>query len=75
MPPMEIIHAANDPYVSYGSAVALYHKLVATGNSCELVTIPIGGHSFAKEYPKFKAKAMASLEAFFDREGLLPAVR
>ena len=75
MPPLEIVHAANDDLVSYGSAVALYHKLVSTGNSCELVTIPIGGHGYASEYPKFKFKARASLEALFNREGLLPAIQ
>ena len=75
MPPVEIVHAANDELVAYGSAVALCHKLLSTGNECELVTIPIGGHGFANEYPKFKFKAIASLEALFNREGLLPAVQ
>ena len=75
MPPMLVVHAANDELVHYGTAVALYNKLDSSGNACELFTIPIGGHSFASDYKLWKSKAQTKTEALFTRQGLLPAVR
>ena len=75
MPPTLIVHAANDELVHYGTAVALYNKLVATDNVCELMTVPVGGHGFASEHPLWKAKRRAELEELFERAGLLRADR
>ncbi len=75
MPPTLILHAAMDELVHYGTAVALYNKLASTGNACELVTIPLGGHGFTSEYKQWKPKVNAKMVELFKREGLLPAVR
>lgn len=75
MPSTLIVHAANDDLVHYGTAVALYNKLTSTGNACELITVPIGGHGFSSEYKQWRAKTHAKMEALLEREGLLPAVR
>ena len=75
MPPTLILHAANDELVHYGTAVALHNKLESTGNACELVTIPIGGHNFSSEYKLWKSKVLTKTEELFTRQGLLPAVR
>ncbi len=75
MPPTLIVHAANDALVHYGTAVALHNQLASTGNSCELMTIPLGGHGFSSEHKLWKAKAHTRMVAFFERAGLLPAVK
>ncbi len=75
MPPTLIFHAAYDELVHYRTAVDLYHKLKSTGNKCELVTVPVGGHGFSSEYVQWRTKRRTKLEALFSREGLLPAVR
>ena len=73
MPPVLMIHAANDELVHYSTAVALHDRLESSGNKCDLVTVPIGGHGYSSEYPQWKSKVRANLEALFNRAGLLPA--
>lgn len=75
MPPMVIVHAANDELVHYSTAVALHNKLESTGNACELITVPQGGHGFSSEFREWNVKVRAKMEELFKREGLLPAVR
>ena len=75
MPPMLIVHAANDDLVHYSTAVALHSKLNSTGNKCELVTVPVGGHGFSSEYPAWNSRVRNKMEELMKREGLLPAVR
>ena len=75
MPPTLIVHAANDELVHYGTAVALYNRLAATGNLCELMTVPLGGHGFSSEHKLWKAKAHKRMVAFFENAGLLPAIQ
>ena len=74
MPPTMMFHAANDELVSYGSAVALHDKLDSSGNVCDLITVPVGGHGFSSEYPEWQSKVKAKLKEWFEQEGLLPAV-
>ena len=75
MPPTIIFHAAFDELVHYNTAVALHKQLESTGNTVELVTVPVGGHSFTGEYKEWKTKLKAKLVEMFDREGLLPAIQ
>ncbi|MBB3207309.1 acetyl esterase/lipase [Rhodopirellula rubra] len=75
MPPLVMFHAAFDDLVHYSTAVALHNKLQSTGNACELITVPAGGHGFSSEYPVWKLKVRAKMEELFQREGLLPAIR
>ncbi len=72
MPPMVIFHAAFDDLVHYSTAVALHHRLTSTGNACELITVPFGGHRFASEW---KQNVHTKMEELFKHQGLLPAVR
>ena len=74
MPPTIMFHAAFDELVHYRTAVAFCEQLESNGNTCELVTIPVGGHSFASDLPKWKTKMLVKLKKMLDREGLLPAV-
>ena len=74
MPPTLILHAALDELVHYRSAIALYNQLDSTGNECELVTFPLGGHSFSSEYKQWKPKVRSKMIELFTRAGLLPAV-
>lgn len=73
MPPTLMFHAAFDDLIHYSTAVALHDKLESTGNVCELITVPLGGHGFSSEYPKWKSSVRENIEAFFSRQGLLPA--
>jgi len=73
MPPIVMFHAAFDDLVHYSTAVALHHKLKATNNACELITVPLGGHGFSSEYPEWKPKVRAKIEELFSKESLLPA--
>jgi acetyl esterase/lipase len=75
MPPVLMFHSAFDELVHYSTAVALHDKLESTGNVCELITVPAGGHGFSSEYPKWKSSVRENMESFFTRQGLLPAVR
>ena len=75
MPPAIIFHAAFDELVHYRTAVALCEQLESTGSTCDLVTVPVGGHSFLKENKKWKTKLHAKLAEMLTCEGLLPAVK
>ena len=69
-----MFHAANDDLVHYRTAVALHEKMESTGNTCELMTVPVGGHGFTSD-PKWKLKVRTKLEEMFKREKLLPAIQ
>lgn len=75
MPPVLMFHAVDDSLVNYSTAVALHDKLLATGNECEFITVPRGGHGYSSHFPEWKDKTRAKLEKLFEKTGLLPAVR
>lgn len=75
MPPTMIFHAAFDELVHYRTAVALHNRLESTGNKCDLVTVPVGGHGFTSQYKEWNTKLQTKLVAMFNREGLLPAAK
>jgi len=56
MPPVLMFHGDADEVVPYHYAAALDARLRATGNACELVTIPGGGHGITGEEWKRKAR-------------------
>jgi len=74
MPPVLMFHAADDSLVDYRTAVALHDALTASGNICELVTVPRGGHGYSSNFPEWKTKVRAKVEQFFRNENLLPVV-
>lgn len=75
MPPIVMFHAAFDELVHYSTAVALHHRLTSTGNACELITVPVGGHGFTSEFSEWKSNVRTKMEELFKRQNLLPAVR
>ncbi|MDF7807847.1 alpha/beta hydrolase [Pontiellaceae bacterium B12219] len=74
MPPILMFHACDDERVSYSSAVALYKKMKTTGNECELISVPRGGHGYSSAYPEWKEKVKSKVETFLKKRNLLPAV-
>ena len=70
MPPVLLFHGDADPTVPYAHAVALHQALVATGNDCEFVTIPGGGHGL--NLPEWKTRAPALAQDFLTRLKILP---
>lgn len=44
MPRYLLIHGDKDPQVPYAQSVQFQQQMKAVGNSCELITIPEGGH-------------------------------
>jgi len=74
MPPVLMFHAADDALVDYRTAVALHDALKASGNACELVTVPQGGHGYSRNVPEWKTKVRVKVEQFLRDESLLPVV-
>lgn len=71
MPPILMFHACDDELVDYSTAVALYNKMKSSGNECELISVPQGGHGFSSGYPEWKAKVRVKLEEFLRTQALL----
>jgi acetyl esterase/lipase len=71
MPPVLMFHARNDALVDFRTAVSLRDALTVTSNSCELVTIPEGGHSFTREFPEWKKRMRDRVHQFLGEEDLL----
>ena len=72
MPPTLMFHGDADPTVPYRLAVALHDRLVATGNTCEFITIPGGGHGIP---PDWKNKSRDRIREFLKEQNILPASR
>jgi acetyl esterase/lipase len=72
MPPVLAFHGDADETVPLRQATALRDKLTAAGNSCELVIVPGGEHSFTSELPEWKDKSRALIREFLESEKLLP---
>jgi acetyl esterase/lipase len=70
MPPVLMFHGDADTTVPYHYAVELNQALVASGNDCEFVTMPGGGHGLGTE--EWKTKAAARAQAFLERLKILP---
>lgn len=73
MPPLLMFHAVDDELVHYSTAVNLCEKLAASGNQCELVSVPRGGHGYSKGYPEWKSRVRTQVEKFLAQYKLLPA--
>jgi acetyl esterase len=70
MPPVLMFHGDADTVVPHRYAVALDAKLRETGNDCEFVTIPGGGHHLSN--PEWKAMMADRFKVFLERLKLLP---
>jgi len=71
MPPTLMFHGDADPTVPYRHAVALHGTLVATGNTCEFITVPGGGHGLPADW---KIKSRDMIQTFLKGQKILPAV-
>lgn len=71
MPPVLMFHGDADTVVPYHYSVALEQSLRATGNDCELVTLPGGAHNLGTK--EERAIIAAKSRAFLERLKLLPA--
>jgi acetyl esterase/lipase len=72
MPPVLMFHAADDDLVHYRSAVAFHDALVASGNTCDLVTVPEGGHGYSSAFPEWRTKVREKLESLLATIGVSP---
>jgi dipeptidyl aminopeptidase/acylaminoacyl peptidase len=70
MPPTLLFHGDADTIVPFKYAVVLEEKLRTTGNACEFVPMPGGGHGFT--LTEWKDEAPKRITAFLSRQKLLP---
>lgn len=71
MPPVLLIHGDRDEAVPYRTAVALHDKLAATGNACELITVPQGTHAYASHAPAWWPRTLELARWFLGDQGLI----
>ena len=74
MPPMLAFHGDADNTVPTRQALALRDKLVATGNTSELVLVPGGDHTFISQLPEWRDKSRVRIREFLAAQQLLPKV-
>jgi acetyl esterase/lipase len=72
MPPVLVFHGDADTTVTNAQSIALHDKLVATSNTCQLVTVPGGNHGFQSQLPEWKDKARAIIREFLTTQKILP---
>ena len=70
MPPVLMFHGDADTTVPYHYAVELHQALAGSGNDCEFVTMPGGGHGLVTD--EWKARAAALSKSFLERLKILP---
>jgi acetyl esterase/lipase len=71
MPPVLAFHGDADTLVPLAQAVALREKLVAEGNTCELIIVPGGSHNFDRDLPEWQEKSRDLVVQFLARRGLV----
>ena len=71
MPPVMAFHGDADKLVPLAQAVALREKLVASGNSCELIIVPGGGHNFGTDLPEWREKSRELIIRFLTEQKLV----
>ena len=74
MPPMLVFHGDADTTVTNRQSIALHDKLVAGGNTCELITVPGGSHGFQSQLPEWKPRVRDAVTDFLTRQGILPVI-
>ncbi len=72
MPPMLVFHGDADKTVPQRESFALRDRLLATGNVCEFINVPGGGHNFGGELPEWREKLHVIFGEFLTRQHLLP---
>ncbi|HTO02822.1 MAG TPA: alpha/beta hydrolase [Opitutus sp.] len=74
MPPVLAFHGDADKLVPLAQAIALRDKLVASGNACELIIVPGGGHNFGTDQPEWREKSRALILRFLAKLQLVPTL-
>lgn len=72
MPPVLAFHGDADQTVPQAQALSLRQKLRATGNACELVSVPGGSHNYGGDKPEWAARTQATARDFLKKLGLIP---
>jgi acetyl esterase/lipase len=74
MPPVLAFHGDADKLVPLAQAVALRDKLQASGNVCQLIIVPAGGHNFATDLPEWREKSRELIVRFLAEHELIPGI-
>lgn len=74
MPPVLAFHGDADKLVPLAQAVALRDKLQASGNACELIIVPGGGHNFGTDLPEWREKSRQLIIRFLAEHELIPGI-
>ena len=72
MPPVLVFHGDADPTVTNRQSIVLEQKLTASGNVCQRINVPGGGHGFQTQFPEWKEKSRALMVEFLTQQGVLP---
>jgi acetyl esterase/lipase len=73
MPPVLAFHGDADQLVPLAQAVALRDKLVADGNSCELIIVSHGSHNFGRDLPEWETRSREHVLGFLQKHKLITA--
>jgi dipeptidyl aminopeptidase/acylaminoacyl peptidase len=73
MPPVLAFHGDADQLVPLAQAAALRDKLVADGNSCELIIVPHGSHNFGRDLPEWETRSRELVLDFLQKQKLTTA--
>ncbi len=71
MPPVIEFHGQNDTIVPVAQAIALHERLLASGNTSELVMVPQAGHNFVADSPSWGNRTLDMARDFLVRQGVL----
>lgn len=71
MPPVLAFHGDADTLVPLAQAVALRDKLIADGNTCDLIIVPGGGHNFGRDLPEWQNKSRSMVLDFLEQQKLI----
>ena len=71
MPPVLAFHGDADKLVPLAQAVTLRDKLIAAGNTCELIIVPGGSHNFSRDMPEWQEKSREQVVQFLEQHRLI----
>jgi acetyl esterase len=71
MPPVLAFHGDRDPLVPLAQAIALRDRLVADGNTCNLVIVPGGSHNFSTDLPEWQERSRELILDFLSKLDLI----
>ena len=72
LPPTLVLHGTGDKVTPFPGAKLFHERMLAAGNSCQLITHKDGRHGYFIFDLKLFARAMKQTEAFLKEQNLLP---